>query len=601
MKVSTKVALPDILGDVLPIVTWLPRYRRADLGGDLIAGLVVAVMIVPQAMAYALLAGLPAEVGLYSSVLPLAVYAVFGASRSMSVGPTALVSLLVAATVTRFAPEGGAHAAAVAGILAMLVGTLQLGMGILRLGFVINFLSQPVVAGFTVAAAVAIGLTQVAHLVGITLRADEPVYSLLPHVLSRWRDFNPATLGVAALSVIVLWAFKAWLTPFLRRRGIREGVARGVAKTGPLVVVLLAGAATAGFQLVGNHGVAVVGFVPAGLPDWSPPRVSFDEVGQLTLAALTITFVAFMESLSIGKILAGQHRRAIEPNLELRAFGAANLAAAFTGGFPVSSGLSRSLISHTAGARTGLAAFVTAACVALTLLFATQLFAYLPKATLAAIVVVTISGLVRFAPARKLYLYSKADFAAYLLTGVVVFAAGVQIGVAVGFVATVLLFLWRASHPHIAVLGRVAHTEHFRDILNHPVETCPNVVAVRIDESLFFANARFLEENILRLAAAQPGIKDLVLVCSAVNAIDATALETLERLVRELGGAHVRFHLADVKGPVLTRLIRAGFIERLGPDRLHLSAHEAMEALGCGPDGPIQEMSDQNPRPNSPL
>lgn len=389
--------------------------------------------------------------------------------------------------------------------------------------------------------------------------------------------------------MLVLWFFKARLARFLRGRGLKENAAHGVAKTGPLVVVALASIVNAGFDLAERHGVAVVGFVPPGLPEWGLPDMPLDEIGALAFAALTITLVAFMESLSIGKVLAGHDRRGIEPNLELRAFGAANLAAAFTGGLPVSSGLSRSLVAHGAGTRTSLASAITAGAVTLTLLFATPLFAHLPKAALAAIVVVAISGLASVSAARKLYRYSKADFAAYALTGTVVFAAGVQVGVAVGLVATVLLFLWRASHPHIAVLGRIAHTQHYRNILNYPVETCPKVVAVRIDESLFFANARFLEENLLRLAAAQPGITDLVLVCSAVNAVDATALETLERLVGELGTANIRFHLADVKVPVLTRLARAGFIERLGPERLHLSTHDAMRALGCDTDQPLQE------------
>lgn len=589
MKAPVQAPSRNVFARVLPIVSWLPHYRRSDFAADLMAGAIVAVMIVPQSMAYAMLAGLPAEVGLYSSLLPLAVYAVMGAIPSMSVGPTALVSLLVAATVGRYAPDGGAEAVAITATLALLVGTLQLAMGLLRLGFVVNFLSHPVVAGFTAAAVVVIGLSQLSHLLGVTLPADERVYVLLPQVMSRWREFNPATIAVATASVLVLWLFKARLGGFLHQNGMKASAARALARTGPLVVVVLAGSVTAGLDLAPRHGVAVVGFVPSGLPAWSPPWGQLDQLGHLSLAALTITFVAFMESLSIGKVLAGQDRRAIEPNLELRAFGTANLAAACTGGLPVSSGLSRSLVAQAAGTRTALASAITAGAVALTLLFATPLFAHVPKATLAAIVVVAISGLANVGAARKLFRYSKADFAAYALTGTVVFAAGVQVGVATGFVATVLLFLWRASHPHIAVLGRVAHTQHYRNILNYPVATCPHVIAVRIDESLFFANARFLEENLLRLAAAQPGITDLVLVCSAVNAIDATALETLERLVSELDAANVRFHIADVKGPVLTRLMRAGFIERLGRERLHLDTHAAMQALGCGPGGKLQE------------
>jgi sulfate permease, SulP family len=538
-------------------------------------------------MAYALLAGLPPEIGLYASVVPLVIYAVFGSSRSMAVGPTALVSLLVATTVGRFAAEG-VHPVALVATLAALVGALQLTMGLLRLGFLVNLLSQPVVAGFTGAAALIIALSQMSHFAGIRDVGHGKPHEVLVRLLARWHDANLPTLGVAAGSLLVLWVFRARLGAWLRRRGTKDSVADAVAKTGPLAAVGGATLVAWALDLPSRYGVAVVGAVPVGLPMWSAPGLPLEIAGDLALAALTIAFVSFMESISIAKVLAGKHRQPIRPNAELRAFGAANLAAAFTGGYPVSSGLSRSMVNHSAGARTALASLVTAALVGATLLFFTPLFRFLPQATLAAVVLVAILGLVDGRAAGKLYRYSRADFAAYALTAIVVFLVGVQEGVAVGVAASLLLFLWRASHPHLAVLGRVAQTEHYRNILNFPVETCPHVLAVRIDESLFFANAKFLEENLLRLAAAQPGITDLILVCSAVNAIDASALETLERLDGELREAGVRFHLAEVKGPVMARLIRAGFADRLGGERIHLSTYQAMIALGCG-GGRLQE------------
>jgi sulfate permease, SulP family len=571
----------------LPIALWLPRYRASDLPGDVTAGVVVAIMLVPQAMAYALLAGLPPEVGLYASVAPLVLYAVFGSSRSMAVGPTALVSLLVATTVARFAAEG-VHPVALVATLAALVGALQLTMGLLRLGFLVNLLSQPVVAGFTGAAALIIALSQMSHLAGIRDVGHGKPHEMLVRLLARWHDASLPTLGVAAGSLLVLWVFRARLGSWLRRRGMKERVADAVAKAGPLAAVVAAMVVTWALDLPSRHGVAVVGAVPVGLPMWSAPGLPLEIAGDLALAALTIAFVSFMESISIAKVLAGKHRQPIRPNVELRAFGAANLAAAFTGGYPVSSGLSRSIVNHSTGARTALASLVTAALVGATLLFFTPLFRFLPQATLAAVVLVAILGLVDGRAAGKLYRYSRADFSAYALTAIVVFLVGVQEGVAVGVAASLLLFLWRASHPHLAVLGRVGQTEHYRNILNYPVETCPHVLAVRIDESLFFANTKFLEENLLRLAAAQPGITDLILVCSAVNAIDASALETLERLDGELREAGVRFHLAEVKGPVMARLIRAGFADRFGPERIHLSTYQAMIALGCG-GGRLQE------------
>lgn len=561
----------------LPILAWLPGYRRADLPGDLVAGVIVAIVLVPQGMAYAMLAGLPPETGLYASLLPPLLYGIFGTGRALAVGPVAIVSLMVATATAQYA--GDVDPLAVALVLSAASGLLLVAMGLGRFGFLVNFLSHPVIAGFISASAIVIAVGQLRHLLGLEVTgaldfADEVAADLaaLPDL-----HLPTALLGVGA--VLVLLAWRAPLARLLGGLGVPSGVVVPFTKAGPLVVVIAGTVAVEVFALGGAGGVPTVGQIPSGLPPFTLPPLDPGLWRDLAPAAALIALVGFVESVSVAKALASKRRQKIDSDQELIGLGAANIGAGFTGGFPIAGGFARSVVNFAAGAATPLASFVTVALVALTLVLLTPLFESLPRTVLAATIVVAVAGLVDVGSFRRAWRYDKADGAAQAVTFVTVLAAGVEIGLVAGIVLSLALHLWRTSRPHIAVVGRVGATEHFRNVKRHKVATLPHVLAVRVDESLYFANASFLESYLLGAVADDRRLRHVVLICSAVNLIDASALETLETLASELRDAGVTLHLAEVKGPVMDRLERTGLLDHLAPGRVFLSTHEAMATL----------------------
>ncbi len=564
----------------LPFLDWLVHYRRADLVGDLMAGIIVAIMLVPQGMAYALLAGLPPQVGLYASILPLLIYGLLGTSRTLAVGPVAIVSLLTASGISPLAETGSPLYLQLALVLALLVGLIQAGMGLVRLGFLVNFLSHPVISGFTSAAAIVIGFSQLKHLLGLSMPNTEQFYEVLLYAAASIQMSNPVTVAIGLGSVGLLLYFRYWLGAHLRRLGLSDNWIMPVTRSAPLLVVLFGTLLVWGLDLNTRAGVTIVGDVPAGLPSFVLPIMDLSLWQALLPAALAISFVGYMESISVAKSLASKRRQKVDANQELVALGAANFGAMLTGGYPVTGGFSRSVVNFTAGANTGLASIITAGLVALTVIFLTPFFYFLPRATLAAIIIVAVLGLIDLATLKHVWHYNKADAAALIITFIAVLALGVEIGIGAGVVLTIILFLWRTSRPHVAVVGRLGDSETYRNVLRHPVKTCPHIAAIRVDESLYFANTKFLEDTVLGLVADQPKVKHLLLIAIAINFIDASALETLESLVQELRSAGVEFHLADVKGPVMDRLKAIGFIDKIGADHVHLSTHDAMKALG---------------------
>ncbi|MCA9970055.1 MAG: solute carrier family 26 protein [Anaerolineales bacterium] len=567
----------------LPLLAWLPGYRRQDLVGDLLAGVIVAVMLVPQSMAYALLAGLPPQVGLYASIAPLVLYGIFGTSRSLAVGPVAIVSLLVATGIAPLAEPGSAAYVQLALTLALLVGVIQLAMGLLRIGFVVNFLSHPVLAGFTSAAALIIGASQLKHLLGISIPRTEAFFETMRHTLAGLAGANLPTLAIGAGSIALLAFFKNGLGPLLRRRGVAAGLVVPLTKSGPLLVVLIGTLLVWGLGLDAAAGVRIVGQVPAGLPPLTLPTLDPGAWRLLLPTALTISFVGYMESISVAKSLASKRRQKVDANQELIGLGMANLGATLTGGYPVTGGLSRSVVNFAAGANSGLASMITAVLIALTVLFLTPLFTFLPNAVLAAIILVAVGGLLDLKTLRHVWQYNKADAASMLVTFAAVLLVGIETGILIGVAAAILLFVWRTSKPHAAVVGRLGDSEIYRNVLRHPVTTCPHALVMRIDESLYFANTKYLEETVLCQVADRPEITHFVLVGTAINFIDASALETLESLADTLRDAGVALHLAAIKGPVMDRLQQIGFVAHLGADHFHLTTHDAMRALGCAP------------------
>jgi SulP family sulfate permease len=569
------------LGVLLPIVKWLPVYKRKDLVGDLMAGLIVAIMLVPQSMAYAMLAGLPPEIGLYASILPLIIYAMFGSSRVLAVGPVAMVSLLTLTGVGTIAKSGTVEFITLALLLAFMTGVIQLLLGIARLGFLVNYLSHPVLVGFTSAAAIVIGFSQIKHLFGVQVARTEHPYEVFGEILNALPGLNPTTLAVGVLSVAVLIYFKWFLGGNMRSLKVPEPFIGPITKAGALVAVLAGTFAVWLFGLSQSSAVRIVGQIPAGLPPFTLPSIEYSQIASLLPIALIISLVGFTESISIATTLASRRRQQVNANQELIALGVSNIGASFTGGYPVTGGLSRSAVNFSAGANTGLASIITALFILITVLFLTPLFHYLPQAVLGAIVVVAVAGLFDAKSFLHIWRYNKTDAIALLATFFGVLAFSIETGIGIGVATALLLYLYRTSKPHVAVVGRVGNTEHFRNVRRHKVNVCPETCALRIDESLYFANSRALEHSLLNAAAENKDLKNIVLICSAVNFIDSSALDTLERVIEELRSAGVKLVLAEVKGPVMDRLKEIGFVDGFGEQNIFLSTHLAFEYLGC--------------------
>lgn len=560
----------------LPCLDWAKHYDRAAAAKDGLAALIVTLMLIPQSLAYAMLAGLPPVTGLYASMLPLIAYTLFGTSRTLAVGPVAVVSLMTAAALGPLFAAGSAEYVGAAMLLAMLSGAVLLIMAVLRLGFLANFLSHPVISGFISASGILIALGQLKHILGISIVGDNAL-QLAAGLIAGLPQTHLPTLAVGAASLLFLYLVRSQLGGWLHRLGMNPRTAATLTKIGPVAALLLAIAAVGAFQLT-DVGVRVVGEVPRGLPSLSAPSLDLALAVQLLPAAVLISLVGFVESVSVAQTLAAKRRERIEPNQELVALGSANIAAAFSGGFPVTGGFARSVVNFDAGAQTPLAGALTAVGIGLTVLFFTPLFHNLPHAVLAATIIVAVLSLVDLAALRRTWRYSRQDAAAMTATMLGVLLVGVESGIILGVGLSLLLFLWRTSQPHVAVVGQLPGSEHFRNIERFAVVQSPKVLSVRVDESLYFPNARFLEDRIAELIGRYPQAEHLVLMCPGVNLIDASALESLEAITARLHTAGVQLHLSEVKGPVMDRLRRTDFLEHFG-GQVFISQYEALLAL----------------------
>ncbi len=565
----------------LPILDWGRRYDRDTFSDDLVAAVIVTIMLIPQSLAYALLAGMPPEAGLYASIVPILLYAVFGTSRALAVGPVAVVSLMTAAALGQIAEQGTMGYAAAALTLAGLSGAMLLVMGLFRLGFLANFLSHPVIAGFITASGIIIAVSQLRHILGIG-GGGHTLIELVEGLVTHLPETNIATLAIGISATGFLFWVRKGLKPLLRRLGLGPRLAEIGAKAGPVAAVLVTTLAVWGFDLE-SSGVAIVGDVPQSLPPLTFPALSTTLLGQLFLPALLISVIGFVESISVAQTLAAKKRERVDPDQELIGLGAANLGAAFTGGFPVTGGFSRSVVNFDAGARTPAAGALTAVGLAIAALALTPLIYFLPKATLAATIIVAVLSLVDFGVLRRSWTYSKPDFIAVATTIGITLALGVELGVSSGVAISILLYLFKTSRPHVAEVGRIAGTEHFRNIHRHKVETDPRIVTLRIDESLYFANARFLEDHILDRVTRDKAVRHVILQCSAVNEIDMSALESLEAINERLREMGVKLHLSEVKGPVMDRLKRSHLLDELS-GKVFLSQHGAVMALSAIPE-----------------
>ncbi len=566
---------------LFPIVEWIAHYRMSDLRGDLVAGLTVGVMLVPQSMAYALLAGMPPIYGLYASVVPLVVYALLGTSRHLSVGTVALDMLLVYGALSTLAEPGSAEYIQLALLLTALVGLVQLAMGVLRLGFLVNFLSRPVIAGFTSAASIIIGLSQLKNLLGIHIASAPRVHELFWNVLQAIDQIHWPTFLIGASGILLLYGIKRW-KPLL---------------PGPLIAVVLAALAVWKFKLY-TYGVAIVGEIPRGLPEFGLPPFSVERAGQLLPSAVALALVQFMNVISLGKTFALRFGYSINANRELFAVGSANFLGSFFKALPVSGSFSRTAVNVQAGARTPLSNVFTASVVFFTLLYLTPLFYYLPIPIFASIIMVAAFGMVDIEELRYLLRAKRIDGIIALLTFLSTLFIGIQQGILIGIALSVLAILYRISRPHVAILGHIPGTRQYRDIRRFPeAEVLPGVAILRIDASFGFANAEFLKDFIAQLVSeTKEPLKAIVLDASSVNDIDLTALQALESIAHFLEEKGIELYITGAKGPVRDVFARTGFTERLGKEHFFLSPHRAVEHLMRKYDlrfVPLQETSSE--------
>ena len=559
-----------------PILTWGAEYSRKTLTNDLIVAGIVTVMLIPQSLAYALLAGLPPQIGLYASMAPLVLYAIFGTSRTLAVGPVAVASLMTAAAVANIAVQGTPEYLGAAIALAMVSGLLLLAMGLLRLGFLANFLSHPVISGFITASGIQIAAGQLAPLLGIKAHGESFV-DLVKSMVPNLSHLNPHTAAIGLASLGFLFWVRRGLKPLLRKFGLAERSADILTKVGPIVAIAVTTAAVWGFGLTA-HDVRIVGTVPQGLPRPALPPLDPALWAKILVPALLISIVGYVESISVALTLAAKRRQRIDPDQELIALGMSNVGAAISGGFPVTGGFARSVVNFEAGAETPAAGAFTALGIALATLFLTPLLYFLPNATLAATIIVAVLSLVDLGTLKHTWHYSKADGAAMAATILLTLLEGVEAGLIAGVGLSIFLHLYKTSKPHVAVVGHLPGTMNFRNVKRHRVVTDPGILSLRIDASLYFPNARFIEEMVNDAVASNPALRHVILECPAVNTIDASALESLEAINHRLKDGGITLHLSEVKGPIMDRLQRSHFLNNL-TGKVHLTQYDAVASI----------------------
>ncbi len=559
------------------VPSWMLSYENGWFYGDLIAGIIVTIMLIPQSLAYALIAGLPPEVGLYASILPLIAYALFGSSMTLAVGPVAVVSLMTASALMPLAASGTEIYVTLAVQLAFLSGLIFLILGFLRFGFLAHLLSHPVISGFISGSAILISIGQLKNILDVKI----PHSNVVETVFSLWDALpqsNMATVIIGVSTIAFLFFAKTLLPRFLSQLGLKQKTAGLICKLAPMLVVIVSIILVKKLDLHVNNGVSIVGFVPSGIPDINYSLPSWSMLQSLWLPALLISVVGFVESVSVGQSLAIKRQQKINLNRELYGLGAANLASAFSGGYAVTGGFARSVVNFSAGANTPLAGVFSAAFMMLVLIGFTDSFSNLPQAVLSGTIIVAVLGLADFSTLKNTWKFDKADSAAFIFTFIGLIALGVEKGILIGVVFSLGAYLWRASRPHIAIVGRIPGTEHFRNVERHEVETDPKILTLRVDESLFFGNVQGVEELIHAQMTNNSSLTDVLLLMSAVNRIDSTALMVLGDINRSLNNTNIKLHLAEVKGPVLDTLKETEFFKAL-TGICYLSGHQAYNAL----------------------
>lgn len=556
---------------------WLRTYQADFLTQDVVAGVIVAIMLVPQSMAYAIVAGLPAQYGMYASILPLIAYAFVGTSMTLAVGPVAVTSLMTATALTSLTPQGSASYIAGAALLALLAGSMSLLFGVLRFGFLAKLLSNPVISGFTSGASLLILIGQINPLIGLHAQGDT-AFEQIRALLGASEKIHWPTALVGLIAMLMLFFQRKFLQPFARLLGARSTLAALLPKLMPMLVVVAAILLAGAMHWHERFNIAVVGEIPQGLPHIQFPITADIPLQSLLFPAFAIALVNFVSSFSVAQALALKRREKINADAELRALGVANIASAVSGGFPVNGGFARSLVNFNAGARTPLASIISALLMAVVVAQFTSIFTALPRTVLAATIIVAVAPVIDFKMLFSAWKYDRADALALGATAVGVIVFGVEAGIAIGIGVSLVSLVWRSSNPHIAVLGRVPFTEQFRNIKRYKTETLAHVLAVRIDENLLFSNAQAVEDRVRSELDERSEIKHVLIVLSSVSQIDTTALDMLIELNEYLRTRSIDLNFSEVKGPVLERLKNSSFLTQLSGS-IYLSTYQAFLAF----------------------
>jgi SulP family sulfate permease len=557
---------------------WISGYSSAHFSSDLVAAIVVTILLVPQSLAYALLAGLPPKVGIYASITPLLAYAVLGSSRQLTVGPTAVISLMTAATIYELPEELRIVGAAA---IALMVGVMLIAAGLLKAGFLMNFVSRPVVSAYITGAALLIIISQLRHIFGVD-GGGRTALTMIRNLSDQIGQTNAMTLAVSSLALVTFYLSRNSFAYRLVKLGLSSNMAKMASRMAPIFIigVFIAVSWAAGLD---QKGLATVGVVPGGLPPFRVPMVETSLIQSLMVPAAVIAIVAFVDSTSTAQELAARQRGSIDANRELLGLGAANIAAGLSAGYAVNGSMSRSAVNAAAGGETPLSGVIVAGLMALTAMYLTPVLTPLPLSVLAALIIVACFSLLDFKAIWWTWVYSRIDGVTAVATFLSVLLLGVQYGVLVGVVLAMALHIHTTVNPHMPLVGRFPGTEHYRDAQRFVVETNDQVKTMRIDESLYYANARTLEDRVATIVSEHPDLTDLILMCTAVNRIDASALSSLETINNRLKAADIRLHFSDMQSRVRERLFRSSFMDRL-TGQIFLSQHEAMESLRPAPD-----------------
>ena len=558
-------------------MTWITDYKSVDLKSDLLAGITVAVLLIPQGMAYALIAGLPPIYGLYAALVPQIIYVVLGTSRQLAVGPVAMDSLLVAAGLGTLSIVEPSQYIQMAILLALLMGAIQFSLGLFKMGFIVDFLSKPVISGFTSAAAIIIGLSQIKHLIGIPISQSNKLHLFVASLINSEHANHLPTLTIGIVSMLLIVLIKKWN-----------------AKIPSALIAVLIGSLWVYFSQQNQQGVAVVGDIPEGLPSFSLPIVDWLTVKQLFPIAFTIAIVAYMEAISVAKAIQGKHKsRELNPNQELLALGASNMIGSLFQSYPTTGGFSRTAVNKQAGAKTGFASLISALIVGITLSFLTHWFFYLPKAVLGAIIIVAVFNLIDLKYAWRLYQSRKDEFALLILTFILTLFVGISQGILFGIILSLLLLVYRTSKPHYAFLGRIGTTNYFKNIARFPDEVVvrDDLIILRFDAQLFFGNIQFFKQLVLNAVEKKQGkVKGFIINARAINYIDSTATEQLVQLIKKLQKNDIRVMIVGAIGPARDLIIKSKLIHVLKKENLFITSGDATDSFdGICKKTPLQK------------